>query len=173
MLGNLLVKRRKESNFEIDGIVVIDSSKPYKNSKKNPKYGFAYKTVLTDQIAEVKVLDVLWDISMDGYLKPRLLVETVRLVGVDINYVTAFNAKFVEDNKLAPGSIIKLVRSGDVIPHILEVIKESPTGKAKMPDIPYKWNKSKVDIIIKNKKGKYGNDIKIKLFNHFFKTLKS
>ena len=172
MLGNLLVKRRKESNFEIDGIVVIDSSKSYKNTQKNPKYGFAYKTILTDQIAEVKVLDVLWDISMDGYLKPRLLVEQVRLVGVDINYVTAFNAKFVKNNKLAPGAIIKLVRSGDVIPHILEVIKESPTGNPKMPDIPYKWNKSKVDIVVKDKSGKYGNDIKIKLFNHFFKTLK-
>ena len=172
LLGKMLVKRRKEGSYEIDGIVVIDSSKEYKNKAGNPKHGFAYKTILTDQIAEVKVLDVIWDVSMDGYIKPRLLVEEVRLVGVDINYVTAFNAKYVKDNKLAPGAVIKLVRSGDVIPHILEVIKESPTGKPKMPDYKYKWNKTKVDIIVSNMDGELMNNIKVKLFNNFFEKLK-
>ena len=67
---------------------------------------------------------------MDGYIKPRLLVEKVRLVGVDITR-TAFNAKYVKDNNLGPGAIIKLVRSGDVIPHILDVLKESASGNQK------------------------------------------
>ena len=172
LLGKLLVKRRKEGSYEIDGVVVIDSTKEYKNKEGNPKHGFAYKTILTDQIAEVKVLDVLWDVSMDGYIKPRLLVEKVRLVGVDITHVTAFNAKYVKENNLGPGAIIKLVRSGDVIPHILEVLKESASGKPKMPTYKYNWNKTKVDIIFSDKNGEIMNDIKVKLFNNFFEKLK-
>jgi len=54
-----------------------------------------------------------------------------------IEYATAFNAAFVEDNKIGIGALVKLVRSGDVIPHIMEVIE--PAQKAKMPDVEYKW----------------------------------
>ena len=56
--------------------------------------------VLSDQVAEVKVLDVLWSPSKDGYLKPRVQVEPVVLGGAKIEYATGFNAKFIEDNKI-------------------------------------------------------------------------
>ena len=41
-----------------------------------------------------------------------------------------------------------MVRSGDVIPHIMDVIE--PAEKAKMPDVPYKWNDTHVDIILED-----------------------
>ena len=49
-----------------------------------------------------------------------------------IEYATAFNAKYVEENKLGIGSIVKLVRSGDVIPHIMEVIRSTPEARCLM-----------------------------------------
>ena len=79
-------------------------------------------------------------------MKPRLILEPTKLSGVTIKYVTAFNAKYVQDNNIGPNTIIKLVRSGDVIPHILQVVKST---KAKMPDIDYIWTDTKVDIIAK------------------------
>ena len=45
---------------------------------------------------------------------------------------------YIIDNKIGPGTIIKLVRSGEVIPHILEVIKSSK--EPQLPNISYKCN---------------------------------
>lgn len=171
LLSKYLMKRRDESDYEVDGIVVYDDSKKYSNTKKNPSHAFAFKTILTDQIAEVKVLEVEWNCSMHGFLKPRVRIEPVTLVGVEIQYATAFNAKFVKDNKIGPGAVIKLVRSGDVIPHILEVLKPSASGKPQMPDIQYKWNKSNVDILVKDIHGACKDAIKIKQITNFFRVM--
>ncbi len=171
-LSEYLKKRRVEAEYEIDGIVVTDASKSYTVAEnKNPLHSFAFKTILTDQIAEVTVLDVEWNISKDGLLKPRVRVTPVELGGVTIEYATAFNAKFVQDNVLGPGAVIKLIRSGDVIPHIMEILKPAASGKAKMPDISYKWNKTKVDAIAKDIKGKDKDAQTIKQLTYFFKTL--
>jgi DNA ligase (NAD+) len=170
-LSELLIKRRKESVYEIDGIVVIDSSSAYELAEKNPKHGFAFKQVLTDQVAEVTVLDVLWSTSKDGYIKPRIKIQPINLVGVTITYATAFNAKFVSDNKLGPGATVKLVRSGDVIPHIMKVLTPATSGKPKMPKISYKWNKTKVDIIVRDIHGSQKDVMVVKKMRHFFKTL--
>ncbi len=109
---------------------------------------------------------------MDGYLKPKVQINPINLVGVTINYATAFHAKFVEENKLGPGSIIKIIRSGDVIPHIMEVIKPSTSNKPKMPDTEYIWDKNHVNIIVKNiNKSEYLNTIKAKKMDYFFSVL--
>ena len=61
----------------------------------------------------------------------------IRLGGVTIRRVTAFNAKFIIDNKIGPGSIIDIIRSGDVIPHIVKVRTSSLSGKPSMPNAEY------------------------------------
>ena len=171
-LSKYLEERRNESNYEVDGIVVYDSSRHYDHSSGNPEHGFAFKTVLADQYAEALVVDVIWDASMDGFLKPRVQINPLNLVGVTITYATAFHGKFVEENKLGPGSIIKIIRSGDVIPHIMEVIKPSTSGKPKMPDVEYIWDKNHVNILVKNmSKGEYANMIKAKKMDYFFSMI--
>ena len=147
ILSELLVDWRANYEYEIDGIIVADDA-IYPRVKGNPEHAFAFKMVLGEQVAEAKVVDVLWEPSKDGYLKPRIRIEPLQLGGVKIEYATAFNAKYVCDNNIGVGTVIKLVRSGDVIPDILEVIKESDNPK--MPDVKYKWNDTKVDIIIDN-----------------------
>lgn len=171
LLSKYLLTRREKAVYEVDGLVVADSSQSYKVTQKNPDHQFAFKTVLTDQVAEATVLDVEWTPSMHGLVKPRVKIQPVTLVGVEITYVTAFNAKFVVDNKLGPGAKIKLVRSGDVIPHILEVLKPSSTNKAKLPPFPHKWNKSNVDFVVVDVFGAQKNQITVKKLSHFFKVL--
>jgi len=144
MLSTLLVEWRDTYKYEIDGIIVVDN-KIYPRRNQNPDFAFAFKMVLGDQIAEVKVVDVIWTASKDKYLKPVVQVEPVRIRGADIEFVTAFNAKFVDDNKIGVGAVIQLVRSGDVIPHIQAVIQ--PAEAAKMPTVPWHWNDTKVDAV--------------------------
>jgi len=166
LLSSLLVEWRKDYEYEIDGVIVAND-KVYQRTPENPEHSFAFKMVLGDQVAEVKVLDVLWSPSKDGYLKPRVQVEPVVLGGAKIEYATGFNAKFIEDNKIGVGAVIELVRSGDVIPHILKVIR--PAEKAQMPEVPWEWNETHVDAILKDK---HTDDVVVaKNITNFFKQL--
>jgi len=146
-LSELLVKWRKEHAYESDGVIVCNN-KIYSRKEGNPDYAFAFKMVLSEQIAEAKVLEVIWKPSKDGYLKPKIRIEPIQLGGVRIEYATAFNAAYIKKNKIGFGATIKLIRSGDVIPHILETIV--PAEQIVFPSLPYKWTQSKVDIMLKN-----------------------
>lgn len=146
-LSELLVKWRKEHAYESDGVIICNN-KIYSRKEGNPDYAFAFKMVLSEQVAEAKVLEVIWKPSKDGYLKPKIRIEPIQLGGVKIEYATAFNAAYIKKNKIGFGATIKLIRSGDVIPHILETIV--PAEQVVFPSLPYKWTPSKVDIMLKN-----------------------
>jgi NAD-dependent DNA ligase len=162
-------ERRVNANYEIDGIVVIDNNKAYKIVEGNPEYAIAFKTMLNDQVAIATVVDVVWDATMDGYLKPVVKIEPTKLVGVTIENVTAFNGKFVVENKINIGTKIKIIRSGDVIPHIVEVI--TPSKEPLMPDVPFKWTETNVDIELVDIFGKYKEIVTSKNIVFFFKTI--
>jgi NAD-dependent DNA ligase len=148
LLSSYLVKWRADCPYEIDGIICIHD-KVYERKAGNPDHAFAFKMVLSNQIAEAKVVDVIWTPSKDGYLKPRVQIEPVILCGVKIEYATGFNAKFIEMNKIGVGAVIQLIRSGDVIPHIKQVIQ--PAALTLFPDMDYSWNETKVDIMLVDK----------------------
>jgi NAD-dependent DNA ligase len=146
-LSKILKNRKVTSDYECDGIIITFNSPNQRVPIGNPDYAFAFKNLAELETAIVTVKEVEWNVSKDGYLKPTLILEPINLSGVTIKRVTAFNAKYIVDNSIGAGSKIKLVRSGDVIPHILEVVK-----KSKNPDLPldpssYEWNDSNVDII--------------------------
>jgi NAD-dependent DNA ligase len=147
MLSNILIEWRKSYIYEIDGIIVTDD-KIYPRKSGNPEHAFAFKMVLSEQIAEAKVVDVLWTPSKDGYLKPRVQIEPINLGGVTIEFATGFNAAFIKDNNIGVGTTIELIRSGDVIPYIKSVTV--PSEEPKMPSVPYKWNDTHVDIMLEN-----------------------
>ena len=147
MLSELLVNWRETSLYEIDGII-ITNDKIYPRQSGNPKHAFAFKMVLSNQIMEAKVVDVLWTPSKDGYLKPRVQIEPINIGGVTIEFATGFNGSFIQENNIGIGTIIELIRSGDVIPYIRSVIVPAPSPK--MPSVPYKWNDTHVDIMIVN-----------------------
>ena len=165
-LSELLIKWREEYLYEIDGIICIDD-KIYPRPKGNPPYAFAFKMVLSDQIAEAKVVDVIWTASKDGYLKPRVQIEPINLGGVNIEYATGFNAKFIVENKIGVGALIRLIRSGDVIPHITNVVQ--PASQPLLPTVPYEWNATQVDILLKNKQD--DATVKEKTISGFFTNL--
>ena len=147
LLSQLLIDWRSNYEYEIDGIIVSNNKK-YARTEKNPEHSFAFKMVISDQVAEAKVVDVIWNPSKSGYLKPRVRIEPINIGGVKIEYATGFNGKFIESNKIGIGAVIQLIRSGDVIPYIKSVTTEAE--QAKMPNVPYHWNETNVDIILDN-----------------------
>ena len=172
ILESYLKERRTKAEYDVDGVVVVDSAKVYPLKAGNPDNAFAFKMVLDDQFTIAEVVKVNWDYSMDSYCKPTVTIKPVELVGVTITNATAHNADFVWKNKLGPQAEIKIIRSGDVIPKIMEVIK--PAIKPQMPTIPYIWNETEVDIMIDYTKKipqKVKDRVLVNLLIHFFSTL--
>lgn len=149
-LSEILKERRSNDEYEIDGIIV-SHDKIYSREEHeviNPKHSFAYKMVLSDQIMEAKVVDVLWEPSAQGYIKPRVRIEPTMINGVKIEYATAHNAAFIRDNKIGVGAVLEIIRSGDVIPKIKSVI--TPAEHTKMYEGDYVWTSTNVDIVLSN-----------------------
>jgi NAD-dependent DNA ligase len=151
-LQEILISYKEKSKYEIDGIIIADDSKIYSiPSSGNPKYAVAFKMVLENQVKSTIVENVEYNISKNGILKPRVKFAPVIIGGDTITFATGFNAKFIKDNKIGKGAKIKIIRSGDVIPYIANVISPAKDGKWQEPTIPYQWNITKVDAIAENK----------------------
>ena len=170
-LTDTLILRRNQSPYDIDGIVVYNDKVHKLASGKNPKYAFAFKSMLTHTEAEVIVKEVTWNISKDGYYKPTVNFDTITLGGVNIQKATGFNASYIEKNKIGPGARIVIIRSGDVIPHILRVLAPAVSGTPSLPKNAdeWEWNESHVDIMVKGENKT--QEQKVKELEHFAKTL--
>ena len=153
-LADYLNQRREEQDFAIDGLVIdVDSAKkraamnPTRDTL-NPEYSIKYKVADEDNLAITTVKGITWNVSKHGYLKPQVNIEPVELVGVTVSNATGFNAKYVQDNGIGPGAKIKITRSGDVIPFILEVVE---SVEPQMPEEACDWNETDVDLVLRNK----------------------
>lgn len=160
--------RREVSDYDIDGIV-ITHDKYYPNVKdRNPSHAFAFKNTISDNVVEVVVSNVEWNISKDGLIKPVVEFDPVHLNGVHIQRATGFNAQYIVENMIGPGARILITRSGDVIPYIIKVV--TPASKAMLPTIEYKWNKSKKDIVVIQVDE--NAQVAVRRLEHFFDRIK-
>jgi DNA 3'-phosphatase len=173
-LSKVLEKRREDSDYVIDGIVIEDISRYHESEKgKNPDHAFAFKSIHTLEQVEVIVSKVEWNVSKDMYMKPTVMFNEIDLDGVKIKQATGFNAQYITKNVVGPGSRIIIIRSGNVIPHIHSVLSPSANGSPSMPGVEgvnYKWNDTHVDIIMINKDGDKNRDFDIKNILYFMKT---
>ena len=164
-LSDTLVDWRANYDYDIDGVIVSNDAL-YERTTGNPEHAFAFKMVLSDQMAEAKVVNVIWTASKDGLLKPRVQIEPLRLGGVTIEFATGFNAAFIQSNKIGVGAVIQLIRSGDVIPYIQRVI--FPAENPLMPqDVDYHWNDTHVDIVLDHADA----TVREKIITGFFKGI--
>lgn len=167
ILDEHLSLRKNEGKYEIDGLVIYDNSvKKYKLTEANPKHTIAYKMNFDYQIKQTRVIKVIWNKSMYGYLIPIVEIEPIEISGTTITYATGHNAKFIFENNIGKGAEILVIRSGDVIPKIEKVV--IPAEEPSMPKSKYHWDETEVHIISDNKNT---DDILVKQLTHFFKEL--
>jgi len=163
-LSNILKTNKSESIYEIDGIIVTND-KPYtRNVTGNPTYSFAFKG--QSMAINTKVIDVIWKPAKDGYIIPRIHFEKIHLCGVEIEYTAGFSAKFITDNLIGPGAIITIIRSGDTIPYIIDVV--TPVKKLSLPtNLEYEWDGANIILINPDD----NQDVKISRITKFVRDL--
>ena len=162
-LESLLVERNM-GNYEIDGLIVQADSEYERNTSGNPDYAFAFKMVMEGDKHETTVIEVEWNISKWGVFKPRIKIEPVQFKGSVVSYTSGFNANFIVEKGIGPGAIVTMILSGQVIPFIYNV---KDGVEPQLPDVPYRWNKTHIDIYAENA----GEIMCVKLISHFFAKL--
>jgi NAD-dependent DNA ligase len=118
----------------------------------------------TDNIHTTKVLEVEWNVSKWGQLKPVVIVEPVRLADVTIQRASAHNGKYIVDNGIGPGATIRVTRSKDVIPYIVSIVEPV---EPELPEVEWKWDKNNVNMVIVE----FDDTMCIKLISGFFAKL--
>jgi NAD-dependent DNA ligase len=171
MLPEILIEFKKKSKYEIDGIILADNTQAHERVKsKNPKYAVAFKMALSDQIATTTIENIEYNISKHGALCPRILYKPVVIKGDTHQYTSGFNLRYIIDNKLGPGAEIQIIKSGDVIPYIYNIIK--PAKEPQMPDksIKWHWNNTEIDAIVDDLET--NEDVRTRRIISFFSVMK-
>jgi len=170
-LPEILIQYKKESHYEIDGIVLDDSSQVWSRAtKNNPDYAVAFKMPLEEQVANTKVINVEYNISKHGTLAPRIEYFPVVIKGDTHKYTTGFNLKYIVDNKINIGTEIQIIKSGDVIPYIYKILKQSQEPMMPDKNIKWHWTDTHVDAVLDNPES--SNDVLLQKLIAFFSVMK-
>jgi len=170
-LPELLIDYKKQSKYEIDGIILSDNTKPHNRvTSGNPSYAVAFKMPLDEQMANTVILNVEYNISKHGALNPRIMYKPIVIGGDTHQYTSGFNLRYIVDNKLGPGAEIQIIKSGDVIPYIYNIIKSAKEAQMPNSDIKWHWNETEVDAIVDNIDD--NKDVNTKRIVSFFEVMK-
>lgn len=116
-----------EGEFLIDGIVFsYDDLKWHRElgeTAHHPRYKMAFK--FHGESKQTQIEDIIWGVSRNGILTPVANVSPVELSGATISRVTLHNYGLVKQFELKKKDTIEIIRSGEVIPKFLSVVKES------------------------------------------------
>lgn len=139
VIKELEVKRR-EFPFETDGAVIKVNDFKLQQllgaKTREPRWAIAYKFPAHQGTTKIK--DIKASVGRTGVLTPYAIFEPVRIGGVTVSRSTLHNWDEIERKDIRIGDTVLVERAGDVIPHVVMVIKEKRTGKEKPFSIPEK-----------------------------------
>jgi DNA ligase (NAD+) len=125
--------KRDTLDYEADGVVVkVDSTAQREalgTTAKSPRWAISYK--FPARQATTRVNDIIIQVGRTGALTPVAVLEPVKLSGTTISRSTLHNEDEIRRKDIRIGDTILLERSGDVIPHVVSVMKEKRTGREK------------------------------------------
>ncbi|MDI6728574.1 MAG: NAD-dependent DNA ligase LigA [Thermodesulfovibrionales bacterium] len=133
-------EKRRIFPFETDGAVVkVDdfSLQHFLGIKtREPRWAIAYKFPAHQGTTRIK--EILPSVGRTGVITPVAILEPVRIGGVTVSRSTLHNWDEIQRKDIRVGDFVVVERAGEVIPHVVSVIKEKRTGKEKTFPIPEK-----------------------------------
>ena len=134
------VKNRDKENYELDGIVIKIDSKYLQDqlgyTGKAPRWGVAYK--FPAQKVTTVVEDIFVQIGRTGALTPVAHLRPVRVAGSVVSRATLHNEDEIKRLDVRIGDTVVIQKAGDIIPEVVEVVKNLRTGKEKIFKMPNK-----------------------------------
>ena len=123
-------EKRESYPYEIDGMVVKVNRKEFYEvlgfTSHHPRWAIAFK--FKPKQATTKLIGVVFQVGRVGTITPVGKLEPVEVGGVTVSSVSLFNEDFIREKDIRIGDLVLIERAGDVIPYVVEVIKEARDG---------------------------------------------
>lgn len=141
--------KRGELPFDIDGLVIKVNSLKQREilgyTTKTPRWAAAYK--FPPETQKTKVKDIIVQVGRTGAITPTAELSPVRLAGSLISRATLHNEDYIKEKDIRIGDTVIIKKAGDVIPEVVEVVKEARTGAEKSFEMPKKCPVCQSDTI--------------------------
>ena len=125
-------EKREKLPYEIDGVVIKLNSTGLQSelgfTSKAPRWAIAYKYPARQETTVVN--DIIVQVGRTGTLTPVAVLQPVQVGGVTVSRSTLHNMDEIERLGLHIGDTVLVERAGEVIPHVLKVVKD---GKDRKP----------------------------------------
>ncbi len=133
-------ENRDTLGFEIDGVVMKVNDyhvrKKMGTRQRSPRWAIAWKFEQKKEIT--RLADIVVQVGRTGKLTPVALLEPVDVGGVTVSRATLHNANEVQHKDIRSGDKVRIQRAGDVIPEVVERIKESGKPRPEPFQMPQK-----------------------------------
>lgn len=133
-------KNRGNLDFEIDGMVIKVNNLKQREvmgyTAKSPRWAIAYKFPAEQK--KTKIIDIIVEVGRTGTITPTAVLEPVRLAGTSVSRATLHNEDYIREKDIKINDVVLVQKAGDIIPQVVEVIKEERTGDELAFEMPKK-----------------------------------
>lgn len=133
-----LADRREDLDYEIDGMVIkLDDLKARARlgeRQRSPRWALAWKFPPKEE--KTRLVEIVVQVGRTGMLTPVALLEPVEVGGVTVSRATLHNEDEVMKKDVRPGDKVRIARAGDVIPEVVERVKEPGKRRKKKFSMP-------------------------------------
>ncbi|MBQ4526957.1 MAG: NAD-dependent DNA ligase LigA [Clostridia bacterium] len=116
--------------FDIDGAVIkvndLSEREILGSTAKTPRWAIAFKYPAEKK--ETKIREITVQVGRTGVLTPNAEFDTVSLAGTFVSRATLHNLDFIRERDIKLGDTVVVYKAGDIIPEVLEVVKDKRDG---------------------------------------------
>ena len=99
-----------------------------------PRWAVAYK--YPPESALTVVRDIVIQVGRTGVLTPKAVLEPVLIAGSTVSAATLHNIDYIREKDIRIGDTVVLRKAGDIIPEIVEVVKDKRPPQAREFEMP-------------------------------------
>ncbi len=133
-----MAERREQLDYEIDGCVfkvnLIEHQERLGTRAASPRWAVAWKFEPRRKTTTIK--DIEAQVGRTGALTPVAKLQPVRIGGVEVSSVSLHNQDEIDRKDIRIGDTVLVKRAGDVIPHVVGVVKDRRSGEEKPYHLP-------------------------------------
>jgi len=131
-------EKRRSFPFETDGTVIKVNDFGLQRSlgvkTREPRWAVAYK--FPAHQGTTRIREIIPSVGRTGVITPIAMLEPVKIGGVTVSRSTLHNWDEMKRKDIKVGDTVVVERAGEVIPHVVMVVKEKRTSKEKSFPIP-------------------------------------